>query len=376
MSTRITRPIATLALALATTCPVGAQSRPLDADGAPPGPGARTFLVASAQEPGAQPAGASPAAAVNAPPRVFTAAAVVTNTFRLPVVTRLAGRATDDGKPKPPKLTTLWTQISGPANASIANRKSTNTQVTLNREGTYRFRLTASDGQLSGSSTARVDVILRPNTPPDVEAGPNRTVILPNPPPEALVYPPPTLRITMTGSVKDDGYPTPPGKVSSTWSRLSGPAAVIFSKIQNPITDATFTKPGNYVLQLRASDGALVASDAVAVTVLSPATDCIELRPQTSRNCPFPGDELWAFNTTTQRTIGFTVRIYYDNLWTPDTTEDLTFSLRPGQSTFVSCTYRLTYPKYRIARVIDAWDIGTASLLSAPSTGPSDAPAE
>src|SRR5262245_1402042 len=54
------------------------------------------------------------------------------------------------------------------------------------------------------------------NQPPQVNAGADRTVTLPG-------------TVTLAGQVTDDGLPNPPGAVSCTWSRTSGPGTVTFS---------------------------------------------------------------------------------------------------------------------------------------------------
>ena len=63
----------------------------------------------------------------------------------------------------------------------------------------------------------------------------------------------------------------PPGSLTSTWSRVSGPGTVTFANASAADTTATFSAPGTYVLRLTATDGALTAQDEVTVTV-NPAT--------------------------------------------------------------------------------------------------------
>jgi hypothetical protein len=68
--------------------------------------------------------------------------------------TTLTGTATDDGLPDPPAaLTYLWTQIAGPypgSNATFGTPTALTTTVTLPIAGNYVFRLTVSDGELTG----------------------------------------------------------------------------------------------------------------------------------------------------------------------------------------------------------------------------------
>src|SRR5882762_7001894 len=71
----------------------------------------------------------------------------------------------------------------------------------------------------------------------------------------------------LTGSATDDGRPNPPGALTTTWSQASGPSTVSFSNASALNSTATFSASGAYVLRLTVSDGALAASDDVAVTV-------------------------------------------------------------------------------------------------------------
>lgn len=60
--------------------------------------------------------------------------------------------------------------------------------------------------------------------------------------------------MTLNGAVSDDGKPT--GKLSHTWSVIQGDAGAV--SISDPSalqTQATFAKPGVYILQLEANDG-------------------------------------------------------------------------------------------------------------------------
>ena len=75
---------------------------------------------------------------------------------------------------------------------------------------------------------------------------------------------------SLGGTVTDDGFPNPPGRVTTTWSKLSGPVTVTFGNANAVDTTATFTLPGSYVLRLTANDGSLSTSDEVTITVYPP----------------------------------------------------------------------------------------------------------
>ncbi len=93
------------------------------------------------------------------------------------------------------------------------------------------------------------------NLAPSVDAGEDQTITSP------------VCEVGLNGSVTDDGLPDPPAAVSSTWSMVSGPAAVAFGDTSSPTTAATFSAVGTYELRLMASDGESTGSDTVTVTV-------------------------------------------------------------------------------------------------------------
>jgi hypothetical protein len=94
------------------------------------------------------------------------------------------------------------------------------------------------------------------NEPPQVNAGPHRTITLGD-------------SAILDGHVSD---PTPTGTLNILWSKQSGPGDVAFGDDTNPDTTATFTEAGTYVLQLEATDGEFTSSDTVQVTVEEPGS--------------------------------------------------------------------------------------------------------
>ena len=132
------------------------------------------------------------------------------------------------------------------------------TVTDLNDHLTYYFAVSAYNDY--GESALSAEVVYEPapssqNQPPAVEAGANQTVTLP----ENSVF--------LVASVTDDGLPNPPAATSSSWSQVSGPAAVAFNNPANVDTQATFSVAGTYVLQLQANDGSLSAADEVTIVV-------------------------------------------------------------------------------------------------------------
>jgi hypothetical protein len=77
-----------------------------------------------------------------------------------PIAVKLAGAASDDGLPNPPgAITSLWTQVSGPACVWFADASRSNTTAYFPGVGRYGLRLTAGDGVLQSSDDVMVTVV-------------------------------------------------------------------------------------------------------------------------------------------------------------------------------------------------------------------------
>lgn len=98
-----------------------------------------------------------------------------------------------------------------------------------------------------------VQIMALNNQPPVVNAGLNRTITLPG--------------TTLWGFAWDDGLPNPPAKLTTTWSKVSGPGTVTFADPNVPQTTATFSTSGTYVLQLTGTDSVLTTSPTCTLTV-------------------------------------------------------------------------------------------------------------
>ncbi|MBK5256725.1 MAG: hypothetical protein JJE39_11890, partial [Vicinamibacteria bacterium] len=187
----------------------------------------------------------------NAPP---TVSAGPDASLVLPAsVAALAGSVSDDGQPTG-TLTTLWTQVSGPSGALIADPSAPITAVTITSVGAYVFRLTADDDVLAASDDMTLSVSPAPNLAPVANAGPDLEIQLPS------------TTASLVGSVSDDGQPA--GTLVASWTVISGPGVVTFSDPSAAATSVTIETAGAYVLRLTASDSVLTASDDAAVTVL------------------------------------------------------------------------------------------------------------
>ena len=173
----------------------------------------------------------------------------------LPAVAQLNGSASDDGWPFESGLHVSWSQIEGPGTTTFASPATTVTTASFSTPGVYLLRLTATDGELSDSDDLQVTVT-PPNQAPVVLAGSDQSITFP-------------ASATLSGSLTDDGLPLR-SSLSVAWSKVSGPGEVTFANSSASITTADFSAPGNYVLRLTASDGALIASHELAVTVVDP----------------------------------------------------------------------------------------------------------
>ncbi|HEU5129448.1 MAG TPA: Ig-like domain-containing protein [Glycomyces sp.] len=77
------------------------------------------------------------------------------------------------------------------------------------------------------------------------------------------------LQAALTGTVKDDALPSD-GTLTSRWTVVDGPGAVIFADAAAATTLATFTAPGEYTLRLTADDGERTSAATVTVTAAAP----------------------------------------------------------------------------------------------------------
>jgi PKD repeat protein len=175
-------------------------------------------------------------------------------TITLPDTAALDGTVTDDTLPAPPgTLTTAWSKISGPGTVTFADATAVDTTASFSAAGVYVLRLTADDGELTVSDD--VTITVNPaNTAPVVDAGTDQTIAL-------------FGIAALDGTVSDDGLPNPPGAVTTTWSKVSGPGTVTFANANAVDTTASFSAAGVYVLRLTANDSELTASDDVTITV-------------------------------------------------------------------------------------------------------------
>ncbi|MBU2972924.1 PKD domain-containing protein, partial [Zobellia sp. B3R18] len=154
-----------------------------------------------------------------------------------------------------------WTQVNGPATATIVSASSASTSVTgLTIAGDYTFRLTVTDNgtpALSDTDDIIVTVDAAQNVAPQADAGPDRTITLP------------TSSVTLDGSGSSD---TAPGTIASyAWTQVNGPTTATIVSASSASTSVTgLTIAGDYTFRLTVTDNgtpALSDTDDIIVTV-------------------------------------------------------------------------------------------------------------
>jgi RHS repeat-associated protein/uncharacterized repeat protein (TIGR01451 family) len=168
--------------------------------------------------------------------------------------TFLNGAVSDDGLPVGGALTSTWSVASGPGSVTFINPSSPVTQVVFGAAGTYFLALTASDSELTSSAVIKIVVTAAVNLAPVVNAGADQTITLP------------VNTVTLNGSATDDGLPVGIA-LRFAWNKISGPAGVTFSNPTAPVTEATFTVAGTYVLQLAVTDTQLTGTATAKIIV-------------------------------------------------------------------------------------------------------------
>lgn len=92
----------------------------------------------------------------------------------------LSGNVSDDGLPSN-SLSLTWTQVSGPTSSFTSATNGSSVQLSFTQAGSYVYRLTATDGDLSSSDTTTVTVSAG-NQPPVMSfSSPNSNVLVVSP---------------------------------------------------------------------------------------------------------------------------------------------------------------------------------------------------
>jgi len=170
----------------------------------------------------------------------------------------LNGTVTDDGLPAS-TLTTQWTQLSGPAAATIAAPSNEDTQVTFPAAGVYVLQLAANDGELTTTDSVRVEVRSQQSNVSSIEVLPEFVTVAPGQ----------SQQFTATG-YDAAGNPV---AITPTWSASSGAITA------NGLYTAP-SQPGTYTVQASAAGRNDSASAAVhAGAAIFPGTSWATATP-------------------------------------------------------------------------------------------------
>lgn len=175
--------------------------------------------------------------------------------IRLPTnSTNIPGSGTD---PDGTIVQYAWSQVNGPAPATLSGDSSPTLTANDLLEGVYTFRLEVTDDDGATDNDEMLLTVLAElaNTPPIANAGMDQTITLP------------TNTVILSGSGSD-----PDGTVVSyLWTKVSGPATTLVNAGTNTLT-ATDLVEGTYEFRLTVTDDDnATAADQVVVQVL-PAT--------------------------------------------------------------------------------------------------------
>ena len=150
----------------------------------------------------------------------------------------------------------VWTKVSGPAGSSITTPTSLNTTITGLANGTYVYKLSATNNK-NQTSTDEVSVIVNglvtaANLLPSVNAGADQTIVFP------------TSTATLTGTAADTD-----GSIANyLWTKISGPAGGNLVSTTTAATGINSLQVGVYVYSLKATDNlGGTATDSLRLTV-------------------------------------------------------------------------------------------------------------
>jgi len=145
--------------------------------------------------------------------------------------------------------------VGNPSGLGVAENQYNTTNFDTVHTTKLRLEIDANDTFSTGILEWKVyDSGKSPDFPPRVNAGVDRVVILGG-------------RTYLNGTIKTLG-----DKDASAiaWSNISGPGEVAFENAGEPVTTATFSKVGDYVLKLTAGKEQLSASSTLAVKAVAP----------------------------------------------------------------------------------------------------------
>ncbi|MCW1912170.1 M60 family metallopeptidase [Luteolibacter sp. GHJ8] len=151
----------------------------------------------------------------------------------------IRGYISDDG--------VTWTE-KGPITPALSGTVLLGFAVSNSESSAGAALNVATFDNISGLSSGNVGAL--------VAAGPDQNITLP--------------QTALAGSASDDGQPNPPGMLATRWTKLSGPGSANFANANSPVSQVSFSVPGNYLLRLVADDGQVKTFDDLAITMPSP----------------------------------------------------------------------------------------------------------
>jgi DUF1680 family protein len=148
-----------------------------------------------------------------------------------------------------------FTPVGNPSGLGVAEHQYNTTTFDEVRTTRLRLEIDSNEPYSTGILEWKVyDSGKSPDFPPRVNAGVDRVVMLGG-------------KTYLNGTIKTLGGR---GAPVISWSKISGPGKVAFENAAEPVTTATFSKAGDYVLKLTAGKGQLSASSTIAVKAETP----------------------------------------------------------------------------------------------------------
>ena len=148
-----------------------------------------------------------------------------------------------------------FTPVSNPSGLGVAEHQYNTTTFDEVRTNKLRLEIDSNEPYSTGILEWKVyDSGKSPDFPPRVNAGVDRVVIF-----GGKTYLNGTIK-TLAGK----------GAPAISWSKMSGPGEVTFDNAAEPITTATFSRVGDYVLKLTAGKGQLSTSSTLVVKAETP----------------------------------------------------------------------------------------------------------
>jgi len=166
----------------------------------------------------------------------------------------LDGSATTD--PDDDALSFHWELISGSGAIAIEDSASVQTRFTATAAGSYRFRLTVTDGIYSVTDEVTIGIIAAGNIPPLAAAGPDTQATIGS-----------VVRLDGSASSDPDGDD---GSLTYRWTVGRTPGeALELADSDSSVASFTAVEEGEYVIGLVVSDGLSESiQDVITITVL------------------------------------------------------------------------------------------------------------